>query len=165
MSKPYRGDKSVLERLQESPLPSLNRICQDRADAATLIAELQDRVHYAEGTTALAIKHRDAAEKRVGDLQLEVFETQEKIGALLQHAEAQVEELKSSLHQVRRETIEECAKLAENLIFPVLPDQMTTRELIKAQRDQISARISSLNKTGLDSTKTVQTKPQNEGSR
>lgn len=33
----YRGDKTLLERLQETPLPSLNRICQDRKDAAHFI--------------------------------------------------------------------------------------------------------------------------------
>lgn len=52
MAKPYRGDLSIVERLaQNGPLPSLNRIAQDRRDALAEIerlrADIEMRVAHA----------------------------------------------------------------------------------------------------------------------
>lgn len=42
MTKPYRGELGIMERLsQNGPLPSLNRICQDRRDALAEIERLR----------------------------------------------------------------------------------------------------------------------------
>lgn len=40
MSKPYRGNLDIVERLREAA-PSLTRVFQDRKDAADIIEELQ----------------------------------------------------------------------------------------------------------------------------
>lgn len=50
MSKPYRGPLSIMERLdQNTPLPSMNRIAQDRRDALAEIERLRTAIKWALG--------------------------------------------------------------------------------------------------------------------
>lgn len=156
-------ESGIVERIPSNPADLLMLCMADPVEAATLIAELQaEREQLRLGYRAIM---EGLIAGRVGGEDVVWYD---KIETLFDFCDAMINgneprdfhELhslqerahaaESSLHRVRGETIEECAKVVENLIFPVLSDQMTTRELIKIQRDQISARIRSLNITGLD---------------
>lgn len=75
MSKAYRGELNIIERLsQDGPLPSLNRVEQDRRDAMAEIerlrAALTDIIKHMEangmGAWPVAVKARKAINQQSG---------------------------------------------------------------------------------------------------
>lgn len=121
--------------------PSVNSIVERLQENAVYVAPLGSASGDARWTVAQAL--REAA-TIISELQADsIRQEYSRIDWINRALTAE-----SSLSRIKAETIEECAVVAQNLYFPVLPDQMTTRELLKAQREQVASAIRSLGSTG-----------------
>ena len=88
----------------------------NKAASAQALEEANERVHFAEGTAELAIRHRNEAERRCGEYSTETVKVQDELGALLHHAEAQRDALVKALEEITEADWNELREIARNAL-------------------------------------------------